>query len=66
MLEATKGIAQVASQLGASAMAAVSASAHIGHGESRSDSASISNQNVSQNGRMDGLHVNHNHQYIHD
>ncbi|MFA5542469.1 MAG: hypothetical protein WCY49_06940 [Anaerovoracaceae bacterium] len=37
MVEATKGIAQVASQLGASAFAGVSASAHIGHGESRSD-----------------------------
>jgi hypothetical protein len=37
-VEVSKGISQVAGQLGAAAFAGVSASAHIGHGESRSDS----------------------------
>ena len=55
LLEASKGIAQVAGQLGASAFAGVSASAHIGYGESRSDGtqtsaseSAITQQSVSQ------------------
>jgi hypothetical protein len=61
-VEVSKGISQVAGQLGAAAFAGVSASAHIGHGESRSDTAtwsrSISESYIEQHSSS---HVN---QYI--
>ena len=66
VLEASRGIAQVSSQLGASVFAAVSASAHIGHGESRSDSQSQSLVDNYSFTRSENISVSNIHEYIHE
>ena len=64
LMESLKSIAQVASQMGAAAFAGVSASAHIGHGEQRSDSTARSTSDIDSNQYSRNYSVQH--QYIHE